>query len=206
MLLERPDALEAHPPPYLMAELSVWNERIRAMVKPKRYGHVMRVAALSYAIAEANGLDADRAFTAGLLHDVARDLSCAELLRLAPPECPQDACHALAVHGRAGRALLERWGYRDAEVLEAVEDHTTGPRVGNSLSRVVYIADVSEPGRGVNADIRTLAFEDPDAALEQAIFSKVEYLQSRGICVHPRTLAVYQSLKFSSSFVGTLSF
>jgi len=205
MLLERSDALKAHLPPYLMAELSVWNERIRAMVKPKRYGHVMRVAALSYAIAEANGLDADRAFTAGLLHDVARDLSCFELLRLAPPECPQDTCHALAVHGRAGRALLEHWGYRDTEVLEAVEDHTTGPRVGNPLSKVVYIADVSEPGRGVNADIRDLAFEDLDAALERAIFSKVEYLQGRGICVHPRTLAVYQSLKFSSGFTTTLA-
>ena len=205
MLLEHSDALEAHLPPYLMAELAIWHERIRAMVKPKRYGHVMRVAALSYAIAEANGLDADRAFTAGLLHDVARDLSCAELLRLAPAECPQDACHALAVHGRAGRALLSHWGYRDTEVLEAVEDHTTGPRVGNPLSKVVYIADVSEPGRGVNADIRDLAFEDLDAALERAIFSKVEYLQSRGTPVHPRTLAVCQSLKFSSSLTTTLA-
>lgn len=204
MLLERPDALDAHLPPYLMAELSVWNERIKAMVKPKRYGHVMRVAALSYAIAEANGLDADRAFTAGLLHDVARDLSGAELLRLAPAECSQDACHALAVHGRAGRALLGRWGYQDREVLEAVEDHTTGPRVGNPLSKVVYVADVSEPGRGVNADIRELAFTDLDAALEKAIFSKVEYLQGRGICVHPRTLAVHQDLKFSSSFARPL--
>lgn len=161
------------------------------MVKPRRFQHILRVAYLSYFIAQANGLDAERAFTAGLLHDLARDLSASELLRLAPPECDLDAQHPLAVHGRAARVLLERWGFNDVQVLEAVEDHTTGPRAGNDLSKVVYIADVSEPGRGVNAGIRELAFDDLEAALHLAICSKVEYLQGRGIRVHPRTLEVH---------------
>jgi HD superfamily phosphohydrolase YqeK len=79
-------------------------------------------------------------------------------------------------------------------ILEAVEDHATGPRVGNGVSACVYIADVSEPGRGVNADIRELALRDLQGALQRAIVSKVTYLQGRGIEVHPRTLATYHSL------------
>jgi HD superfamily phosphohydrolase YqeK len=129
------------------------------------------------------------------VHDIARDLPDSELFRLAPPENPIDAGHALAVHGRAGRALLERWGLRDETILEAVEDHTTGPRGGNPISVALYVADVTEPGRMVNQDIRELAFVDLDAALNRALTSKVTYLQGRGITVHPRTMLAYHNLK-----------
>lgn len=183
--------------PSLAPDLGVWEERVRLMVKPKRYEHVCRVADLAQRIALANGLGrewANLAYEAGILHDIARDLPNAELLRLAPPECDIDALHPLALHGRAARTLLERWGYRQQIVLEAVEDHTTGPRGDSPVSACVYIADVSEPGRGVNDDIRELALTNLNAALNRAIVSKVTYLQGRGIQVHPRTLCAYHSL------------
>ncbi|MFC5849731.1 bis(5'-nucleosyl)-tetraphosphatase (symmetrical) YqeK [Deinococcus petrolearius] len=167
------------------------------MVRPRRFEHVQRVAVLARQIAVANRLSSEQveqAYAAGILHDIARDLPDAELLRLAPPECEIDARHPLALHGRAARTLLEHWGYRDEVVLEAVEDHTTGPRGGNPVAACVYIADVSEPGRGVNEDIRELALHDLNAALSRAIVSKVTYLQGRGILVHPRTLTAYQAL------------
>ena len=181
-------------PRHPLADLVGWDDRVRLMVRPKRYQHVLRVAELACQIACANGIDESRAYAAGILHDIARDLPDAELLRLAPPEHAIDAAHPLALHGRAARTLLERWGYRDPVVLEAVEDHTTGPRGGNPVSACVYVADVSEPGRGVNDDIRELALYDLDAALHRAIASKVTYLQGRGIQVHPRTLQAYYAL------------
>ena len=181
-------------------QLQGWLVRVQLMVKPRRFEHVMRVAELAQDIALANGIDPWLAYWAGVLHDVARDLPDAELLRLAPPECEIDAAHPLALHGRAGRTLLTRWGLsgrslHERLMLEAVEDHTTGPRPGNGVSACVYIADVSEPGRGVNADIRELALHDLPAALHRAIVSKVTYLQGRGIEVHPRTLSTYHSLR-----------
>lgn len=183
--------------PSLVPDLGIWEERVRLMVRPRRYEHVCRVATLAQHIALNNGLSAeqvDLAYEAGILHDLARDLPDSELLRLAPPECEIDARHPLALHGRAARALLERWGYTNPVVLEAVEDHTTGPRGQNLVSACVYIADVSEPGRGVNDDIRELALVDLNTALNRAIVSKVTYLQGRGIPVHPRTLESYHSL------------
>ena len=180
--------------PHTAPQLAEWQGRVRLMVKARRYEHVLRVAELAQQIALANNLDAERAYLAGILHDIARDLPDAELLRLAPPEVPIDAAHPLALHGRAARTLLERWGYGDAVVLEAVEDHTTGPRSGSPVAACVYVADVSEPGRGVNHHIRELAMVDLEGALTQAISSKVQYLQARGIPVHPRTLAAYQGL------------
>ena len=186
------------PLPEVLRELPFWEERVRLMVKPKRYEHVQRVAALAEQIARANGLSAEqtaRAYAAGILHDIARDLPDSEMLRLAPPECEIDARHPLALHGRAARTLLERWGYPDIEVLDAVEDHTTGPRAARPVSACVYIADVSEPGRGVNDDIRELALRDLGAALQRSLHSKVTYLQGRGIEVHPRTLVAFRALE-----------
>jgi predicted HD superfamily hydrolase involved in NAD metabolism len=160
----------------------------------------MRVAELARDIAIANGLDADCAYFAGVVHDIARDLPYTELHRLAPPENEIDAGHALAVHGRAGRVLLERWGLTDPIILEAVEDHTTGPRGGNLVAIALYVADVSEPGRGVNHDIRELAFSDLEGAFTRSISSKVHYLQGRGIPVHPRTLLAYRNLAGIQNF------
>jgi predicted HD superfamily hydrolase involved in NAD metabolism len=192
--LPQPDPLDS-----LLAPLGLdhWLGRVALMVKPRRLEHILRVAALARQIARSAGLDEDRAYVAGLLHDVARDLPDSELLRLSPPECPIDSSHPLALHGRAGRTLLERWGVRDTVILDAVEDHTTGPRggCGRSVAACVYVADVSEPGRKVNDDIRELALSDLQAALNRAIVSKVTYLQGRGIEVHPRTLRTFQALK-----------
>ena len=182
-----------------------WEERVRLMVRPRRFEHVQRVAELARQIALTNGLDAERAYVAGILHDIARDLPDSELLRLAPPECDIDANHPLALHGRAARVLLERWGYTDPVVLEAVEDHTTGPRGASGVAACVYIADVSEPGRGVNHDIRELALVDLNEALNRAIVSKVTYLQGRGIQVHPRTLACYHALPCHAAGIPDIS-
>jgi predicted HD superfamily hydrolase involved in NAD metabolism len=171
-----------------------WLDRVRGMVKPERFEHILRVASLSKDIARANGLHEFKAYLAGVLHDIARELPGEELLRLAPPESEMDATHPMAVHGRAGRALLEGYGFNDIDVLDAVEDHTTAPREDKLLSMCVYVADVTEPGRGVNHHIRELAFHDLPKAFAEAVACKVRYLQKKGVTVHPRTLAAYERL------------
>jgi predicted HD superfamily hydrolase involved in NAD metabolism len=175
--------------------LEAWIGRVRDNVKPARFEHIMRVADLAREIAAANGLDADRAYLAGVLHDLARDLPPQELLRLAPPESELDADHPLALHGRAARAILESEGFDDLEVLEAVEDHVTGPRAQNPIALAVYVADVSEPGRGVNHHIREMALTNLENAYAEALFCKVSYLESHGKPVHPRTRAAFERLR-----------
>jgi predicted HD superfamily hydrolase involved in NAD metabolism len=182
------------PPRVDVDSVEFWAERVRPLVKAERFEHIQRVADLAREIALANGLDAKKAYLAGILHDVARDMSNEELLRLAPPESEQDVKHPLSLHGRAARTVLERWGVTDPDILDAVEEHTTGPRDGKPLSVCVYVADVSEPGRGVNDHIRELAFTNLERAYTEALFCKVRYLQFKGKSVHPRTMAAYERL------------
>lgn len=171
-------------------------EKVKALVRPERLAHILRVAELSREIAEKNGLDGERAYLAGLLHDAARDLPMEELLRLAPPENPVEEAHPLALHGRAARRLAEAWGVADREVLEAIEGHVYGVDPQNGLGMALYIADISEPGRGVNGEIRALALSGRLLeAYRQAVGNKVAYLKGKGIPIHPKTLEVYRGLQ-----------
>ena len=79
--------------------------KVQSLVRPERMEHIRRVAELAREIARNNGLDPERAYLAGLLHDAARDLPEEELRRLAPPENEVEEAHPLALHGRAARAL-----------------------------------------------------------------------------------------------------
>lgn len=168
------------------------------MVVPERFEHIMRVASLADTIARANAFsrgECRATALAAVLHDAARDLPADELHRLAPPECPLERDHPLAVHGRAGRVLAAQWGVTDARVLEAIEGHVFGVPVANRVGMAVYVADVSEPGRGVNEDIRKLAMKSLFRAYQRAVDSKVRYLSAQGKAVHPRTLEVYEALR-----------
>ncbi len=175
--------------------LETLKAKVQALTRPERFAHILRVAELAQAIAEANGLDAQRAYLAALLHDAARDLPEDELVRLAPPENDVERSHPLAVHGRAARRLAEEWGVTDAEVLDAIEGHVYGVTPSNRIGMAVYIADVSEPARGVNAEIREMALAGRlEEAYRQAIVSKVTYLREKGVPVHPRTLLAYDAV------------
>jgi len=183
--------------PCTRASIAPYCDRVKERVSAKRFEHIVRVAILSETIAQANRFSEGELRAVGLaaiLHDVARDLSADELFELAPPETELERQHPLSVHGRAGRRVIESWGVTDERVLEAVEGHVFGVTHDNRVGMAVYIADVSEPGRGVNEDIRALAMHNLFWAYQRAVDSKVSYLRARGKAVHPDTLKVYREI------------
>lgn len=173
-------------------------QRVQKMVTPKRYEHILRVFRLSDEIARSNYFNADEqqaTLLAALLHDAARDLSTQEIFALAPAENAMERANPMALHGKAGAVLARRWGVEDARVLDAIAGHVFGVQPRNRIGMAVYIADISEPARGVNEDIRELAMHNLEQAYYQAVSSKINYLHSQGKTVHPRTLAAYQSMQ-----------
>ena len=171
--------------------------RVRALVTPQRWAHVQRVAILTETIARANDFSEDEiraASLAAVLHDAARDLPPERMFELAPPGNDTERRHPLTLHGRAGRALAHSWGVSDERVLAAIEGHVFGVEPSDRIGMALYVADVSEPGRGVNDDVRELAMSDLSRAYRRAVRTKVTYLRSRGKPVHPRTLKVHDQI------------
>lgn len=193
-------------PPRLRRQLTTAMPRLRRLVQEKvraeRYAHIERVAALAGEIAVANAftpLQRCQVATAALLHDAARDCSSHELLELAPPRLDLEREHPLALHGRAARVLAERWGVQDEVVLNAVEGHVFGVPVTDLVGMAVYVADVCEPGRHVNDELREVAKRDLHAAYRDAVRTKVAYLQRSGKAIHPDTYRTYQAIEAAES-------
>jgi len=183
--------------PCSRSSIAPYCERVRHLVSEARWAHVLRVADLADAIARANDFSEDErraTVLAAILHDAARDMSDADLLDLAPPGDDTERNHPITVHGRAARALAERWGVIDTRVLDAIEGHVYGVTPGNRIGMALYVADVSEPGRGVNQDVRELALRNLPRAYRKAVRTKVDYLRARGKPVHPKTLEVHDQL------------
>jgi predicted HD superfamily hydrolase involved in NAD metabolism len=192
-----PERLFRSESPCNRPSIAPYCDRVKTLVTPKRFEHIVRVATLAETIARANKFTPDElraTCLAAVLHDAARDLDPEEMFRLAPPETDMEREHPLSVHGRASRRLAEKWGVTDERVLEAIEGHVFGVAHDNRVGMAVYIADVSEPGRGVNADIRELAMTNLFRAYQRAVDSKVNYLRSKGKAVHPATLEVYKAI------------
>ena len=183
-----------HLSPLGRASILPFYKRVMKQLSPQRYMHVLRVLTLADRIAQGNDFSQAewRATTlAAILHDVARELSPREMYALVPPELEcEKACH-LTLHGKAGSSLARKWGVRNSLVLDAIEGHVFGVSLDNKVGMAVYTADVSEPGRGVNTEIRELALYDLKAAYESATVSKVTYLQVMGKVVHPSTMKAY---------------
>ncbi len=183
--------------PCQRASIAPYCQRLKVMVKPHRFDHCVRVSILAESIARANKFsesDIRATALAGILHDAARDVSAREMFDLAPPESELEEQHFLTLHGRASRTLAKRWGVNDLRVLDAIEGHVFGVSPSNRIGMAVYIADVSEPARGVNEDIRELAMRNLFRAYQYALDSKVRYLRSKGKVVHPTTLRVYEEI------------
>jgi len=168
------------------------SEKVRRRVSTERWEHILRVAELARDVALAAGGDGEKAYLAGILHDVAREMDEEELLRLCPPQNDVEKSHPRALHGCAGRKIAAEWGVTDPEVLDAIEGHVWGVEPENLVGMAVYVADTSEPGRGVNDDVREMALAgDLQRAYAAAVGRKVEYLRAKGIPIHPRTLKAY---------------
>lgn len=172
-------------------------EKVRGQLSLARYQHTIRVTVLADSIANRNGfseLEIQQTALSAMLHDAARELQPEELFALAPPENELERSHPLTVHGRASRKLAEAWGVTDERILESISGHVLGVQPDNRVGMAVYVADVSEPGRAFNDEIRELAMSDVRGAYIQAIRSKVQYLNSHGKPVHPVTSRIYEAI------------
>ena len=178
---------------------------LRKLLTPGRYTHSLHAAGLALKLAPAAGVPQQKAALAALLHDCARDLPPAEQRRLALKRARRDDLPALTlkeapvlVHAWAGAALAaEKFGVKDPEVLEAIEQHSVGAPGMGPLARLLYVSDLANEGRAYPeaALVRKLAFMDFGEAFRAANYVKLVYAFSGGGWVHPLSAALWNSLQ-----------
>lgn len=184
-------------------ELNEIKKKLSENLKGSRYDHTLGVAYTAASMAMAFEADVQKAFMAGLLHDCAKGYPLAQQMELCRKygieltkerqESPQLLHSALAPY-IAG----DCYGNEDEEIASAIECHTTGKPGMTVLDKIVFIADYIEPGRkeipGLSW-VRHLAFSDIDRCLLKILESTIQYLESRGQTIDPKTKETYQYYK-----------
>lgn len=170
---------------------------IESMLSESRYRHSLGVADTAREMARIFGIDEDKAYLTGLLHDYAKGVSGATLLEIAVAnDLVEDDIERQApdlLHAMVGAWMLENeLGITDISILNAVRFHTLGDTNMTALDKIIYLADMIEPGRdypGIER-IRCLAHRNLDTAMIAAIESTIKYCLDRGRLIHPRGIAV----------------
>lgn len=194
------------PPPRARGPLPDAEELRRAVrghLSAARAAHVQRVAATAVDLARLHGLRSDWAEIAGLLHDWYRETPSEEIVALArecgalPPGIAAEQIVPAALHGPvAARLLPGRWPDIPAEVLQAIDCHTTGDAAMTVFDCLLYVADMVEPGHayaGVEA-LRAEASRDLRAAACAGMEATMERLLRRGLPVDLRTVPARNAL------------
>ncbi len=160
-------------------------KRMEKALDPKRYEHTLGVAYTAAALAMCHQENAQKALTAGLLHDCAKCMDNDKKLHICEkhniPVSDIEKRNLYLLHAKVGSYIAQKqFHIHDKDILNAILNHTTGRPAMSCLEKIIFIADYIEPGRK-NAPnlplIRKLAFQDLDEALLQILKDTLIYLQ-----------------------------
>lgn len=168
---------------------------LKSTLKESRYNHVLGVVETAKELASLNKVSVEKAELAALGHDIAKNLPLDQMesviidnkLQLTDSEKKSKELWHSIISPILGREKLH---ITDEEVLSAMRWHTTGKENMSTLEKVIYIADMIEPGRvfpGVE-EIRRVALEDLDKAVLMGLNHTINYLSSKNLPIDINTI------------------
>ncbi len=175
-------------------------KRVKKMLDKERYQHTLGVAYMAASLGMRYGEDPERLFTAGLLHDVAKNVPNDEKYALCKKhgivlnETEKKAPYLL--HAKLGAYMAEHdFEIDDIEILNAIRSHTTGRPGMSVIEKIIFTADYIEMNRKEAPnlpEIRELAFKDLDLAVKKILFDTYEYLLKGDRPIDPATKESYE--------------
>ncbi len=178
---------------------------LRSKLDDYRYIHSLGVADSARQLAEIYGADAEKAYFAGLLHDIMKNASRDEQLEiikaggitLTVPE----KNNSKLWHGIAGECYLRtEMGVTDPEILGSVRYHTTGKAGMTLLEKIIYVADYISAERNYpDVDVmRDLAINHSleEASLYSLQYTFMKLTPEKGI-IHTDSVEFYNELIIS---------
>lgn len=176
----------------------VYKEELRKNLKEKRYTHCLNVAESAKELALIYGADVKKAYTAGLLHDITKELDTQTQLKL----CDDFGIIMSSLEKNAFKLWHAITGahyvknilkVKDLEILDAILYHTTAKENMSLLTKIIYIADYISVDRDYNgvSEMRAAAKESLEKAMQIALDFTVNELNDQQKAVHPNTLKAY---------------
>ncbi len=174
---------------------------LRSKLDDYRYIHSLGVAKSAKELAALYGADEEKAYTAGLLHDVMKNASPDEQLQIMEKAdiilSPCEKLNQKLWHAIAGAAFLKtELNITDEEIISAVRWHTTGKAGMTTLEKTVYLADfISEDRTYPDVDeVRRLARIGLESAIVYTQKYCIQKLLSQNMIIDPSSVECYNDL------------
>lgn len=184
-----------------MMTIDEMKQLLQASLPPKRYKHSVHVYETALELAKSHKLPEEKIAICALLHDCGREIASkesaakADALGIAIDDVERN--QPILLHAKLGVYYAQtKYGVTDKEILEGISQHTTGAAHMTDLAKVVFLADMIEPGRdfpGIE-DLRKLAHKSLDKAMLKAYSNTIEYLLAGGQLIHPHCIDGYNEL------------
>ena len=186
------------PENYCGYDVSEIKDILKIRLSKKRYAHSMNVAQTAVKLAQRHGGDTERAYLAGLLHDICKEIPPEEQLEMAM-ECGRDFSDTERLipplyHSAAGAWYCENvLDIRDEDILNAVRYHTAARDGMSLLEEVIYIADLTSEDRSYKdvGKMRRLSMESLQEAMFEALSFSIRDVVGKGSLLPDSTVRAY---------------
>lgn len=177
---------------------SEYKNLLKERLDEHRYYHSLCVADEAKRLAEKCGVDSEKAYLAGLLHDVTKNATSQEHLQIFARfgiilnDIEKNAKKLW--HAISGAAFCENiLNITDSEIIDAIRYHTTAKADMSPLCKLLYLADFTSADRNYpDVDVmRKLVDESFDEAFVYALQYTIKDLCDQKRAVHFDTLAAY---------------
>lgn len=176
---------------------------LRKVLTPSRYMHTLGVEAVAVELGDKYKISRERLSVAALMHDYAKCMSAETKRKLCRKYgieiTPIEEKNLDLLHAKLGAFIAQdKYGIDDMEIIDSIYYHTTGKPAMNDFSKIIYIADAIEPGRGELPYLekaRKLAPKSLDETMLYLLEESLNFLKFRDREIHPLTEEAYKYFK-----------
>jgi predicted HD superfamily hydrolase involved in NAD metabolism len=164
---------------------------LRQVLSEEKYTHSLGVEKTAIELANIYHVDEKKAGLAGLIHDITK---CMDNVALAREYGIESFTSKKTLHAYTGAIYIERNDItRDSDIINAVKYHTTGREAMSILEKIIYLADLIEPGRDYRAleKIRPVCYQDLEGAMLLALKSTIKLIIKRTTPIDLNTVFAY---------------
>ena len=179
-------------------------EWLKENLNEKRYIHTLGTANCAKELAKQFGLNQDKAYLAGLLHDCAKCFSNEKLLDIIHQHLDVEECEMLnykTLHAPVSAYIAEtEFNITDKEIISAIRWHTLGKLNMTDFEKIIFIADKIEPNtrdKEYYDKIRELLSQDNglNKALLKCYKETIKSLVKRDLKICLLTIEIYNKLQ-----------
>lgn len=182
-------------------DITEYKNILKSKLSEKRYNHSLNVSKKAVELSKKYGANTEKAMIAGLLHDITKEISEEEHIKIFKSENANlDKIYNTSFklwHAKSGAIYIkQKFNILDEDILNAVRYHTTGRVNMSVLEKIIYISDaISEERTYDDVDkVRNAANESLNLAMVLLLSLTIKKLINSNMSIDEDTFKAYNEL------------